>query len=161
MGGRYLEEFKAGDVYQHTPGRTITSNDNTWFTLLTMNTHPVHFDENYASKTEIGKILVNGTLVFSVAVGMSVSDISEKCIANLDYEDIIHDGPVFNGDTIYSESEVLDVRESRSKPDRGIVYVETRAYNQNGDKVLTFRRHVLIPKRGSRAVPEPWGGPAE
>lgn len=120
MGGRYLEEFKAGDVYQHTPGRTITSNDNTWFTLLTMNTHPVHFDENYASKTEIGKILVNGTLVFSVAVGMSVSDISEKCIANLDYENIIHNGPVFNGDTIYSESEVLDVRESRSKPDRAV-----------------------------------------
>ena len=161
MGGRYLEEFKAGDVYQHTPGRTITSNDNTWFTLLTMNTHPVHFDENYASKTEIGKILVNGTLVFSMAVGMSVSDISEKCIANLDYENIIHHGPVFNGDTIYSESEVLDVRESKSKPDRGIVYIETRAFNQNSEKVLTFRRHVLIPKRDSRAVPEPWGGPAK
>lgn len=161
MGGRYLEEFKIDDVYKHTPGRTITSNDNTWFTLLTMNTHPVHFDEHYASKTEIGRILVNGTLVFAVAVGMSVSDISERCIANLDYENITHHGPVFNDDTIYSESQVLDVRESRSKPDRGIVYVETRAFNQNGDKVLSFRRHVLIPKRNSQAVPTEWGGPGE
>ena len=159
MGGRRLEEFSVGDVYKHTPGRTITEADNTWFTLLTMNTHPVHMDAHYAAKTEIGKILVNGTLVFSIAVGMSVSDVSEKCIANLDYENIVHHGPVFNGDTIYSESEILDVRESKSKPDRGIVYVETRAYNQKGEKVLSLRRHVLIPKRDSKAVPDEWGGP--
>ncbi|MBI2880769.1 MAG: MaoC family dehydratase [Candidatus Tectomicrobia bacterium] len=159
MGGRYLEDFRAGDVYKHTPGRTITENDNAWFTLLTMNTHPLHFDQNYASKTEFGRCLVNGTLVFSIAVGMSVSDVSERCIANLDYEFITHHAPVFNGDTLYSESEVLEVRESKSKPDRGVVYVETRAYNQKGEKVLSFRRHVLIPKRASKAVPEQWGGP--
>jgi acyl dehydratase len=160
MGGRYLEEFHVGDVYRHTPGRTITENDNTWFTLLTMNTHPLHFDDHYAKKTEFGRCLVNGTLVFSIAVGMSVSDVSERCIANLDYENIAHHGPVFNGDTIYSETEVLEVRESKSKPDRGIVYVETRAYNQKGEKVLSFRRHVLIPKSDSKAVPEEWGGPS-
>lgn len=153
MGGRYLEEFQVGEVIRHRPGRTITEADNTWFTLLTMNTHPLHFNEDYARRTEFGRRVVNGTLVFSIAVGMSVSDISEKAVANLDYEHILHHAPVFNGDTLYSESEILEVRESKSKPDRGVVYVETRAFNQKGEKVLSFRRHILIPKRGSQAVP--------
>jgi acyl dehydratase len=145
--GRYLEEFSAGDVYKHFPGKTITESDNNLFSLITMNHHPVHIDQNYASKHQHGKVLVVGTLILSVVAGMSVSEISGKAIANLEYERIRHDGPVFIGDTIYAETEVLEVKESKSKPDRGIVYVETKAFNQNGDKVLTFRRKVLIPKK--------------
>ncbi len=147
MGGRYLEDFEVGVVYKHEPGRTITAMDNTMFTLMTMNTNPLHFNEDYASKTQFGRIVVNGTLVFSLAVGMSVRDISEKAIANLSYEFIDHVNPVFNGDTIYSETEILEIRGSQTKSDRGIVYVETRAFNQNGQMVLKFRRRVLIPKR--------------
>ena len=145
--GRYLEEFKVGDVYKHFPGKTVLENDNNLFTLLTMNHHPVHIDKEFCKNHQHGKILVVGTYVFSLVVGMSVSEISGKAIANLDYEKVTHDGPVFIGDTIYAETEILDVRESRTKPDRGIVYVETRAYNQTGSKVLTLRRHILIPKR--------------
>ena len=147
MNGRYFEDFQVGDVYQHEPGRTITEMDNTMFTLMTMNTHPLHFNDDYASKTQFGKRVVNGTLVFSIAVGMSVRDVSQVAIANLMYERVDHVGPVFNGDTIYAETEVLEKRESNSKPDRGIVYVETRARNQHGEQVLTLRRRVLIPKK--------------
>ena len=159
--GKYFEDYKPGDIYKHWPGKTITEGDNNLFTLLVMNHNPLHIDKEYCKGTQHGQILVVGPLVFSLVAGMSVSDISGKAIANLDYENITHHGPVFNDDTIYSESQVLDVRESRSKPDRGIVYVETRAFNQNGDKVLSFRRHVLIPKRNSQAVPTEWGGPGE
>lgn len=147
MSGRYYEDFQVGDVYKHEPGRTITEMDNTMFTLLTMNTHPLHFNEDYAKNTQFGQRVVNGTLVFSIAVGMSVSDVSQKAIANLMYENVNHVRPVFNGDTIYSETEVLEKRESSSKPDRGIVYVETKATNQHGEVVLTLRRRVLIPKK--------------
>ncbi len=146
--GRYLEEFKVGDIYKHYPGKTITESDNNLFSLITMNHHPVHIDQNYASQQQHGKVLVVGTLVLSVVAGMSVSEISGKAIANLQYEVIKHDGPVHIGDTIYAETEVLEVKESRSKSDRGTIYVETRAYNQNEEKVLTFRRLVLIPKKG-------------
>ena len=114
-----------------------------------MNHHPVHLNKEYARQTQHGKILVVGTYVFSLVVGLSVRDISGKAIANLDYEKITHDRPVFIGNTIYAETEILDKRESKSKPDRGIVYVETRAFNQNNEKVLTFRRHVLIPKKNA------------
>ena len=145
--GRYLEEFNIGDIYKHWPGKTITESDNNLFCLLTMNHHPVHLDVKYCKSQYYKKRLVVGTLVASVVVGMTVSEISGKAIANLDYEKITHDAPVFIGDTIYAETEILDIRESRSKPDRGIVYVETRAYNQEGKKVLTLRRHVLIPKK--------------
>ena len=145
--GRYLEDFKPGDVFKHWPGKTITEGDNHLFSLLTMNTSPLHIDENYMKDHQHGRILVNGALVLSLVVGMSVRDTSGKAIANLEYERITHDGPVFQGDTVYAESEVLDVRESRSRSDRGIVYIESRAVNQDDDKVLTLRRHFLVPKR--------------
>ena len=144
--GRYLEEYKVGDIYKHWPGKTITESDNNLFTLLTMNHHPLHLDNEYCKDHQHKKILVVGTLVFSVVVGMSVSEISGKAIANLDYKNVIHNGPVFIGDTLYAETEILNVKESKTKFDRGIIYVETRAFNQNNNKVLTFRRHVLIPK---------------
>ncbi len=145
--GGYLEDFTPGDVYKHWPGKTITEMDNHLFSLLTMNTNPLHIDENYMKKHQHGKILVAGPLVLSLVVGMSVRDTSGKAIANLEYEKITHDGPVFHGDTIYAESEVLDVRESKSRPDRGIVYLESRGVNQRDEKILTLRRRFLVPKR--------------
>jgi acyl dehydratase len=145
--GRYFEEFSAGDHFRHWPGRTISEADNTWFSLLTMNQNPLHIDAHYAAKTQHGRPLVVGTLVFSLAVGMSVADISGHAIANLEYEQIKHVAPVFHGDTIYAESTVLDKTPSKSRPDRGVVYVETRAFNQRDETVLTFRRRVLIPMR--------------
>ena len=145
--GRYFEEFTVGDVYRHWPGRTITEHDDTWFSLMTMNQHPLHLDAHYAAGTQHGQRLVNGTFIFSLAVGLSVADVSGKCIANLEYEFIKHHAPTFHGDTIYAETEVLDKTESKTKTDRGVVYVETRARNQRDEIVLTFRRRVLIPKK--------------
>ena len=145
--GKYFEDYIKGDIYKHWPGKTITEGDNNLFTLLIMNHNPLHIDKKYCEGTEYGQILVVGTLVFSLVAGMSVSNISGKAIANLDYENITHDGPVFIGDTIYAETEILETHESRSKSDRGIIYVETRAFNQNGEKVLAFRRHALIMKK--------------
>jgi acyl dehydratase len=147
--GRYYEEFEAGSIIKHWPGKTVTEYDCHLFSLLTMNHHPVHLDAHYASQTQHGKILVVGTYVFSLVVGQTVRDISGKAIANLDYEKVKHSAPVFIGDTIYSETEILSKMESRSKNDRGIVYVETKAYNQNKEEVLVFRRNVLIPKKES------------
>jgi len=144
--GKYFKEFQVGKIYKHLPGKTITESDNNLFCLLTMNHHPVHLDIEYAKNSYHGRILVVGTYIFSLVVGMSVREISGKAIANLDYENVSHDGPVFIGDTINAESEILEKRLSRSKHDRGIVYVETRAYNQNADKILTLRRHILIPR---------------
>lgn len=148
--GNYLEDFEVGMVFKHWPGRTITEFDDTWFSQMTMNQHPLHSDAYYAEHTQHGQRLVNGTLVFSLAVGMTVADISGKAIANLEYESIKHLAPTWHGDTIYAETEVLDVRESQSKPDRGVIYVETRVRNQRDEIVMTFRRRVLIPKRGYR-----------
>jgi len=145
--GGHLEDFERGDVYKHWPGKTITEADNHMFSLLTMNNNPLHTDENYMKKHPHGKILVVGPLVISILVGMSVRDTSGKAVANLEYEKITHDAPVFHGDTIYGESEILDVRESRTKPDRGIVYMESRAFNQDGIKVVTLRRRFLVRKR--------------
>ena len=145
--GGYLEDFTPGDVFKHWPGKTITEADNHLFSLLTMNTSPLHIDEEYMKDHQHGKVLVVGPLVISLVVGMSVKDTSGKAIANLEYERITHDAPVFHGDTIYAESEILEVRESRSRPDRGIVYMESRAFNQSGEKVLTLRRRFLVPKR--------------
>ena len=150
--GRYFEEFQVGDVYEHWPGRTINEADDTWFSLMTMNQNPLHIDENYASKTQHGRRLVNGILVFAVAVGMSVPDVSGLAIANLEYESVKHVGPVFHGDTIYARTRVLETRESKSKPDRGVVYVETTGYNQREETVLTLRRRVLVPKRPAGAA---------
>jgi acyl dehydratase len=147
--GRYFEEFAVGDLYKHWPGRTVTEFDDTWFSLMTMNQNPLHLDEHYAQSTQHGRRLVNGTFIFSLAVGMSVADVSGRCIANLEYENIRHLAPTFHGDTIYAETEVLDKRESENKPDRGIVYVETRARNQHDEIVLVFRRRVLVPKQAT------------
>lgn len=145
--GRYFEEFEIGQEFKHWPGRTINEADDTWFSLMTMNQHPVHIDANYASKTQHGQRLVVGTLVFSIVVGMSVSDISGHAIANLDYTDIKHVGPCFHGDTVYGRSRIVDMRESRSKPDRGLVFVESEGFNQRDEVILTFKRTVLVPKR--------------
>ena len=152
--GRYFEEFNVGEVIKHWPGRTITEFDDSWFALMTMNQHPVHLDAHYAETfTQHKQRLVVGTLVFSLAVGISVSDISGRAIANLDYEKITHDAPTFHGDTIYAETEVLSARESK-KGDRGIVYVETRVRNQRDELVMTFRRNVLVPKRNHATLGE-------
>ena len=145
--GRMFEDFEVGARYKHWPGKTITESECSMFSLLTMNHHPLHFDSAYAAETQHGGILVVGTLVFSLVVGMSVRDVSGCAIANLEYEKVVHNGPVFVGDTIYGETDVLGKRESESKPDRGIAHVETRGINQRGEIVLTFRRRVLVPKR--------------
>jgi acyl dehydratase len=147
--GRYYEEFEVGAVYQHWPGRTITEHDNTWFALLTMNQHPLYIDDHYAGTQPLGRRPVIDTLVFSLAVGMSVADTSGKTIANLGYESVVFERPLFPGDSLYAESEVLERRESASKRDRGVVAIETRAYNQNRERVLVLRRSFLAPKRGS------------
>lgn len=144
--GRYYEDFAVGAVYKHSVRKTITESDNNIFCLLTMNHHPVHLDQDYASRAHHGQVLVVGTLVFSVVVGLTVADISGRAIANLAYEGVNHDGPVHIGDTLHAETEVLEKRESNSCAERGIVYVETRAYNQRDERILTFRRRVLIPK---------------
>lgn len=146
--GRYLEDFNVGDVYEHRPGRTLTETDNTWFTLLTMNQHPLHFDQEYAKHSEFKKPLMNSCLTLSVVAGMSVSDVSQKTIANLGWDKVKMPAPVFNGDTLYAESEVLAIRESKSRPTQGIVSIKTRGINQDGVEVISFERAMLIPKRG-------------
>lgn len=145
--GRYYEEFIIGEIINHKLSKTIYESDNNFFSLLTMNHHPVHINSDYASKQQYGKELVVGTLVFSLAVGITVPDISGKAIANLMYENVNHLNPVFVGDTIYVKTRIIDIRESKSKRDRGIIYVETKAYNQFEEEVLVFRRKVLVKKR--------------
>ena len=147
--GGYLEDFEIGQVFTHWPGKTITESDNNMFCLLTMNDNPIHTDRHYMKGHQYGKILVVGPLVISLLVGMSVRDTSGKAVANLEYEKITHENPVFEGDTIYGESEILETR-TTSRGDRGIVYTESRAFNQNGDKVLTLRRRFLVPRREGR-----------
>jgi acyl dehydratase len=146
--GRSYEDFAVGDVYEHRPGRTITQADNTWFTLLTMNTHPLHFDEQYAKATEFGRCLVASPLTVAILVGMSVTDVSQKAIANLGWREIRLPAPVFAGDTLYAESEVLEKRESKSRPEAGLVTVRTTGRNQDGTVVCTFERTILVAKRG-------------
>ncbi|MGB5098613.1 MAG: MaoC family dehydratase, partial [Porticoccaceae bacterium] len=133
---------------EHRPGRTITETDNTWFTLLTMNQHPLHFDREYAKHSEFGQILVNSTMTVAVIAGMSVSDVSQKTIANLGWKEIRLPAPVFIGDTLYAESEVLEIRESKSRPNAGLVTVKTIGKNQNGVVICDFIRTMLIPKTG-------------
>ena len=146
--GRYLEDFTVGEIIYHSMTKTIFESDNNLFCLLTMNLHPLHTNINFAEKSQHGKTLVVGTLVFSLVVGFTVPDISGKAIANLEYEKIEHLFPVFINDTLHAQTEILDIRESKTKPDRGIIYVETTAFNQDNIAVLRFRRKVLIPKRG-------------
>jgi len=150
--GRYFEDFKVGDIYQHRPGRTITQYDNISFTLLTMNTHPMHFDEQYAKHSEFGRCIVCSPLTVALMVGMSVTDVSQKAIANLGWTDIKLTHPLFAGDTLYAESEVLDKRESKSRPGAGIVSVKTLGLNQDGVKVCEFNRTMLIMKRAGNDV---------
>jgi acyl dehydratase len=152
--GRWFEEFTVGEVIKHWPGRTIGEADCTWFALLTMNQHPVHSDAHYAEQfTQHGRRLVLGPLVFSIGIGMTVADVSGKAIANLEIEKITHEAPTFIGDTLYSESTVLALRESR-QGDRGVVSVETRVLNQRGERVMTFRRAALIPRKNHATLGE-------
>ena len=146
--GRYYEDFEVGDVYEHRPGRTITETDNIWFTNLTMNTHPVHFDYAYARKSEFGKPLVNSALTLAIVAGMSVSYTSQKAIANLGWDKIKLSSPVFAGDTLYAESEVLSKRESKSRPTQGIVTIKTTGMKDDGTVFMTYERSFLVPKRG-------------
>ena len=146
--GRYFEDFVVGHIYEHRPGRTITDTDNVHFTLLTMNTHPAHFDYEFAKKTEFKKPLVCSPLTVALMVGMSVSDTSQKAVANLGWDKIKMTKPMFPGDTLYAESEVLETRESSSRPEQGIVTIKTIGKNQHGDIVCTFERTMLIWKRG-------------
>ena len=146
--GRFYEDFAVGDIYEHRPGRTITETENTWFTLLTMNKHPLHFDAEYAKHSEFGRCIVASPFTVSLIVGMSVSDVSQKAIANLGWTDIKLTHPVFAGDTLYAESEVLAKRESKSRADAGIVSVRSIGKNQDGAVVCTFDRTMLVQRRG-------------
>jgi acyl dehydratase len=146
--GRYFEDFTVGDVYPHPLGRTVTTTDNIWFTLLTQNTAPIHFDHHYAAQTEFGRPLVDSTFTLALVTGQSVTDVSQNVFANLGWDDVRLPHPVFEGDTIYSQSEVLEVRASRSRPSVGIVTVRTTGYNQDGTVVITFTRTLMVYRRG-------------
>jgi len=146
--GRYFDDFKVGDVYEHRPGKTVTEYDNHLFTLMTLNTHPLHFDAEYAKGSEFGRNLVVSTYTLSLLIGMSVTDISQKAIANLGMDDVKCTAPVFAGDTIYGESEVISKRESKSRPGQGIVTVKTIGLNQDGVVICSFLRNVLVPASG-------------
>jgi itaconyl-CoA hydratase len=146
--GRYLEDFRVGDIYEHRPGRTITESDNIQFSLMTMNAHPMHCDKAFAEKSEFGQLLVNSGLSLSIVLGMTVEDVSAKAIANLGWKEIRLTAPVFCGDTLYAESQVLEIRESNSRPTQGIVTTQTRGFKQDGTMVMEFVRSSLIPKRG-------------
>ena len=154
--GRFFEDFEVGDVYDHPLGRTVTTTDNLWFTLLTQNTAPIHVDHAYAARTEYGRPLVDSTFTVALVTGQSVTDISQNVFANLGWDEIRLPAPVFEGDTIYSRSEVLEKRASRSRPSVGIVTVKTTGYNQDGQTVITFLRTVMIYRRDhAPEVPRP------
>ncbi len=146
--GRYFEDFVVGDTYEHRPGKTVLESDNHLFTLLTLNTHPLHFDAEYAKGSEFGRNLVVSTYTLALLIGMSVTDCSQKAIANLGMDEVRFTAPVFAGDTLYGESEVLAKRESKSRPGQGVVTIRTLGKNQDGKVVCTFRRDMLIPARG-------------
>ncbi|HZL00828.1 MAG TPA: MaoC family dehydratase [Caulobacteraceae bacterium] len=146
--GRSYEDFQVGDVYEHRPGKTVLESDNHLFTLLTLNTHPLHFDAEYAKATEFGRNLVVSTYTLALLIGMSVSDCSQKAIANLGMDEVRFTAPVFAGDTLYAESEVLAKRPSKSRPGQGVVTIRTTGKNQTGAVICTFRRDMLIPARG-------------
>jgi acyl dehydratase len=160
--GRFLEDFEVGDVYRHPGGRTVTEADNIWFTLLTMNTHPAHFDAEYGRHSEYGRCLVNSALTLAIVLGMSVSDVSLNAVANLGWDEVRLPAPVFAGDTLYAESEVLEVRGSKSRPNSGIVTVRTRGLNQDGGLIIVYKRSVLVYRRGAaprtRVFPEAQDG---
>ena len=154
--GRFYEDFVVGDIYQHPLGRTVIATDNIWFTLLTQNTAPIHFDHHYAAQTEFGRPLVDSTFTLALVTGQSVTDISQNVLANLGWDEVRLPHPVFEGDTIYSQSEVLAKRESQSRPNVGIVTVKTTGYNQEGQVVITFKRTIMVYKRGCAPhIPRP------
>ena len=146
--GRVFEDFSVGDVYEHPLGRTILEADNIWFTCLTMNTNPIHFDGEYASKTEFKRRLVNSCFTLSLVTGQSVVDLTMNAVANLGWDEVRLPHPVFEGDTIYARSEVLEARESKSRPNAGIVRVKTTGVNQDGTTVIAFTRTFMVWKRG-------------
>lgn len=157
--GRFFEDFEVGDVYQHPLGRTVTTTDNIWFTLLTQNTAPIHFDHHYSAQTEFGKPLVDSTFTLALVTGQSVTDISQNVMANLGWDNVVLPNPVFEGDTIYSQSEVLEKRASNSRPNVGIIKVKTVGYNQDGTIVISFIRILMVYKQGQapqirRLLPE-------
>ena len=147
--GRFYEDFEVGDVYRHAIGKTVTEADNEWFTLLTLNTQQSHFNAEYARRTEFGRILVNSTFTLALVTGMTVTDVSYNVIANLGWDDVRLPHPVFIGDTLWAETIVLAKRESRSRPNAGIVTVRTRGLNQDGEECITFKRTILVHKRAS------------
>ncbi len=150
--GRFFEDFVVGDVYEHPLGRTVTTTDNIWFTLLTQNTAPIHFDHHYAAQTEFGRPLVDSTFTLALVTGQSVTDISQNVLANLGWDEVRLPNPVFEGDTIYSQSEVLSLRASQSRPNVGIVTVKTTGYNHEGTIVITFNRTIMVYKRGQAPI---------
>src|ERR671921_542494 len=155
--GRYFEDFEVGDVYEHPSGRTVITTDNMWFTLLTQNTAPIHVDHSYAAKTEFGKPLVDSTFTLALVTGQSVTDVSQNVFANLGWDEVRLPSPVFEGDTIYSRSEVLEKRESRSRANVGIVVVKTVGYNQDGGTVIEFKRTVTVYKKDQAPqLPRPY-----
>jgi acyl dehydratase len=146
--GRYFEDFEVGDVFRHPLGRTVTATDNTWFTLLTQNTARLHFDQHYSSQTDFGRPLVNSAFTLALVTGQSVTDVSQNVFANLGWDDVRLPNPLFEGETVYSASEVLEARESRSRPHAGIVTVRTTGYTAEGKVVITFTRTVMVYRRG-------------
>ena len=160
--GRFFEDFIVGDEYRHPLGRTLTQQDNIWFTLLTQNVAPVHFDAHYAAKTEFARPLVNSCLTLALVTGQSVIDVSYNVFANLGWDEVRLPNPVFEGDTIYSRSTVLDKRESKSRPNLGVVTVATEGFNQEAVVVCIFKRTLMVYKRGmapNRAPPVPGSKP--
>ena len=153
--GRFYEDFTVGDVFQHPLGRTVLPTDNAWFTLLTQNTNPIHFDRAYAAKTEYKQPLVDSTFTLALVTGQSVMDISQNAMANLGWDEVRLPNPLFEGDTVYSRSEVLEKRESKSRPNVGIVRFKTTGYKQDGAVVIEFKRTVMIYRRGHVPQPQP------
>jgi len=147
-GGRFYEDFEIGDIYRHPFGRTVITTDNMWFTLLTQNVAPVHYDHHYSAQTEFGKPLVDSTFTLALVTGQSVIDVSMNVMANLGWDEVRLPAPVFEGDTIYSQSEVLEKRESNSRKNVGIVTVRTHGFNQDGTVVISFKRTIMVYKRG-------------
>lgn len=154
-GGRCYEDFEVGAVIRHPLGRTVSSTDNTWFTLLTVNTNPIHFDAFYSAQTEFGRPLVNSTFTLALVTGLSVADVSRYAV-NLGWDEVRMPAPVFEGDTIYAQTEVLSRRESKSRPNMGLVEIKTTGFKQDGTVVIEFRRTILVYKRGHQPrLPSP------
>jgi len=151
-GGRYYEDFEVGEVIRHPLGRTVSAVDNTWFTLLTVNSNPIHFDAHYAAQTEFGKPLVNSTFTLALVTGLSVAGVSQHAV-NLGWDEVRLPAPVFEGDTIYAQTEVLSKRDSKSRPHMGLVEIKTTGFKEDGAVVMEFRRTLLVYRRGHAPLP--------